>query len=78
MASIIFGFLTRTIIDLRCFSFHEKRHSTISRPRMLPSVSNLNKSLLPNIFCKLWEAVMMKTGNGKLGIAIMMWMMRER
>ena len=52
MASIILEFLIRTMIVLRCFSFHEKRHSTISRPRMLPNVSNLNKSLLPNIFCK--------------------------
>ena len=45
---------------------------------MLPNVSNLNISLQPKIFCKSWEAAMMKTGNGKLGIAIMMWMMRER
>ena len=30
------------MIVLRCFSFHGKKHSTISRLRMLPNVSNLN------------------------------------
>lgn len=52
MASIILEFLIRTMIVLRCFSFQGKKHSTFSRPRILQSVSNLNKSLLPNIFCK--------------------------
>ena len=75
MASIILEFLIRTMIVLRCFFFHGKKHSTISGLRMLSSVSNLKRSLLPNIFCKSWEAVMMKTGNGKLtvdNIAMMM------